>query len=79
MWIWLLEAFDRHAGRFHERLLLDGISDSEVLSLLGMRDLGDGDLFDLTDGAVMLLGARFNIPVDLKKYEYLIGRGAPPL
>ena len=77
MWIWLLEVFNRHTGDFHERFHLDGISDIEVLGLLGMKDLGDGDIYDLPEESVKILGARFRIHVDLEEYEYLIGRGAP--
>jgi hypothetical protein len=51
-WVWVLEEFDRVSGKFRSRHRLADLSDEEARLLVGLADLGEGDLFDLPSASL---------------------------
>ncbi|MFI1399556.1 hypothetical protein [Streptomyces sp. NPDC020681] len=71
---WVIEEFDRGSGQLRGRHRLAGLSDDDVKSLLGLTDLGSGDLYDIPEASLAELSLRFGLPVLPKEFEYLLGR-----
>ena len=73
-WVWVLEAFDRGSGRFCSRHRLAGLTDAEARSLVGLADLGEGDLFDVPEVSLAELATRFRLKTLPEKFQYMLGR-----
>ncbi len=73
-WVWVLEAFDRASRELRGRYRLAGMSDGEVRTVLGVADLGTGDLYDVPDASLVELGDRFGVVVRPESFAYLLGR-----
>lgn len=71
---WVMEEFDRKSGQFRRRYTLEGLSDDDARSLLGLASLGSGDLFDIPEPSLAELSLRFDLAVFPKEFEYLLGR-----
>ncbi len=77
-WVWILEGFDRESGGFRERHELPELSDLDAMHLLGSEELGDGDLYEISEDSLVRLSLRFGLKVFPKHLEYLLGREASP-
>ncbi|WP_446697341.1 DUF7683 domain-containing protein [Thermomonospora cellulosilytica] len=70
----MLEGFDRKSGEFCVQHRLPGLSDEDARSLTGLPDLGDADLYDISETSLAEIAHRFGIKVFPQKFEYLLGR-----
>jgi hypothetical protein len=73
-WVWVLEEFDRVSGKLRSRRRLADLSDEEARLLVGLAELGDGDLYDLPNASLSELSARYGLKPLPEKFEYLLGR-----
>lgn len=73
-WVWVLEEFDRVSGKFRSRHRLADLSDEEARLLVGLAELGDGDLFGLSGASLAELSARYGLKPPSEEFEYLLGR-----
>lgn len=71
---WVLEEFDRKSGSLRARHRLSGLADSDALTILGLNELGDADLYDVSDASLSYLAARFGLTIIPSKFDYLLGR-----
>ncbi|WP_435866277.1 DUF7683 domain-containing protein [Streptomyces wuyuanensis] len=71
---WVIEEFDRESGRLLGRHGLAKLSDDEVKTLLGLPDLGSGDLYDVSRDALIEISLRFGLKISPVTSEYLLGR-----
>lgn len=78
-WVWVLEKLDRESGRYCGNYKLSGLSDEDARSLAGLKDLGTADLFDVSEASLGEISFRFGLNLFPEKFEYLLGRVAPPL
>jgi hypothetical protein len=78
--VWLLDGHDRESGEYCERFILHGLSNGEAATIIGVDDVGYGDVFDISDEAVKVLGKRFRFrfSLDLANTVYTISREALP-
>lgn len=77
-WVWVLDEFDRKSGRYCGSYVLPGLSDGDARSLLGLKELGMGDLYDVSDLSLGEISSRFGLKISPETCEYLLGREAPP-
>jgi hypothetical protein len=75
--VWILEEFDLASGKLRSRHRLADLSDEEARSLVGLAELGDGDLYDLPSTSLVELSARYGLNFQPAKFEYLLGRESP--
>jgi hypothetical protein len=62
-WEWVLEEFDRKSGLLRNRYRLSGLADSDALTITGLDDLGDADLYNVPDASLSYLAARFGLTI----------------
>lgn len=75
-WVWQLDQFDSASGKYLGSTVLDQLSDQDVRDLLGLDELGEGDLYDLPEQALAVLARRFRMEISPGTVEYLLGRGS---
>jgi hypothetical protein len=72
---WVLEEFDWASASFRSRHRLDLLTDEDARELLGVADLGVGDLFDLQGESLAELSERFGLTLLPDEFQYVPGRG----
>jgi hypothetical protein len=71
---WVLEEFDRKSGSLRDRYRLSGLADSDAMTILELDELGDADLYDVSDACLSYLAGRFGLTIIPSKFDYLLGR-----
>jgi len=73
---WVLEEFDRKSGALQNRYRLSGLTDEDALAITGLAELGDADLYDVSEASLSHLARRFGLTVLPSRFDYLLGRGS---